>query len=63
MALPIDISFSAAPLSDREGNISGLVGVVADITQRKRLDEVRLALEREKRTQCPKNSFFLNGIS
>ncbi|MGC1395681.1 MAG: GAF domain-containing protein, partial [Coleofasciculaceae cyanobacterium] len=45
---PIDISFSAAPLSDRDGNISGLVGVVADITQRKRLDEVRLALEREK---------------
>jgi PAS domain S-box-containing protein len=55
---PIDISFSAAPLSDREGNISGLVAVVADITQRKRLDEVRLALEREKELSALKIRFF-----
>ena len=57
-ATPIDISFSAAPLSDREGNISGLVGVVADITERKRLDEVRLALEREKELSALKIRFF-----
>ncbi len=55
---PIDLSFSAAPLSDREGNISGLVGVVADITQRKRLGEVRLALEREKELSALKIRFF-----
>lgn len=55
---PIDISFSAAPLRDRDGNISGLVGVVADITQRKRLDEVRLALEREKELSALKIRFF-----
>lgn len=55
---PMDISFSAAPLSDREGNISGLVGVVADITQSKRLDEVRLALEREKELSTLKIRFF-----
>lgn len=40
---PIDISFSAAPLRDREGNINGLVAVVADITEQKRQEEqVRL---------------------
>lgn len=55
---PIDISFSAAPLSDRDANISGLVGVVADITQRKRLGEVRLALEREKELSALKIRFF-----
>lgn len=55
---PLDISFSAAPLSDCEGNISGIVAVVADITQRKRLDEVRLALEREKELSVLKIRFF-----
>ena len=40
---PIDISFSAAPLRDSEGNINGLVAVVADITEQKRQEEqVRL---------------------
>ena len=40
---PIDISFSAAPLRDSKGNISGLVAVVADITEQKRQEEqVRL---------------------
>ncbi len=40
---PIDISFSAAPLRDREGNINGLVAVVADITEQKHQEEqVRL---------------------
>ncbi len=39
----IDIVFSAAPLTDREGNISGLVAVVADITEQKRqAEQVRL---------------------
>lgn len=36
---PIDISFSAAPLKDSEGNINGLVAVVADITEQKRQEE------------------------
>lgn len=40
---PIDIVFSAAPLTDREGKISGLVAVVADITEQKRqAEQVRL---------------------
>lgn len=55
---PLDISFSAAPLSDRDGNINGIVAVIADITQRKRLDEVRLALEREKELSALKIRFF-----
>lgn len=39
----IDISLSAAPLRDSEGNINGLVAVVADITEQKRQEEqVRL---------------------
>ncbi|NER52390.1 MAG: PAS domain S-box protein [Symploca sp. SIO1A3] len=40
---PIDIIFSAAPLNDNEDKISGLVAVVADITEQKRTSEqVRL---------------------
>ena len=40
---PIDISFSAAPLRDSEGKITGIVAVVADITEQKRQEEqVRL---------------------
>lgn len=39
----IDIVFSAAPLRDRDGEISGLVAVVADITEQKRqAEQVRL---------------------
>jgi PAS domain S-box-containing protein len=39
----IDIVFSAAPLSDQKGEISGLVAVVADITEQKRqAEQVRL---------------------
>ncbi|MFB2877974.1 PAS domain S-box protein [Floridanema aerugineum] len=36
---PIDISFSAASLKDSEGNVNGLVAVVADITEQKRQEE------------------------
>lgn len=40
---PIDIVFSAAPLTDSEDKISGLVAVVADITEQKRqAEQVRL---------------------
>ncbi|MBD2579370.1 PAS domain S-box protein [Oscillatoria sp. FACHB-1406] len=39
----IDIVFSAAPLTDSEDNINGLVAVVADITEQKRqAEQVRL---------------------
>lgn len=55
---PIDIIFSAAPLYDSENNITGLVAVIADITERKRLDEIRLALEREKELSALKTRFF-----
>jgi PAS domain S-box-containing protein len=55
---PINIIFSAAPLSDTENNINGLVAVIADITERKRLDEIRLALEREKELSALKTRFF-----
>jgi PAS domain S-box-containing protein len=40
---PIEIVFSAAPLTNREGEINGLVAVVADITEQKRqAEQVRL---------------------
>ena len=40
---PIDIVFSAAPLIDSEDKISGIVAVVADITEQKRqAEQVRL---------------------
>ena len=39
----IDIIFSAAPLTDSSGNISGIVAVIADITEQKRqAEQVRL---------------------
>jgi PAS domain S-box-containing protein len=54
----IDIIFSAAPLYDGENNINGLVAVIADITERKRLEEVKLALEQEKELSTLKINFF-----
>ncbi|MCI0527163.1 MAG: PAS domain S-box protein, partial [Nitrospira sp.] len=33
---PIDISFSAAPLKDGKGYITGVVGIIADVSERKR---------------------------
>src|SRR3990172_5110328 len=35
----LDISLSTAPLRDLDGNISGIVGMMADITERKRTEE------------------------
>ncbi|WP_216351233.1 PAS domain S-box protein [Leptolyngbya sp. 'hensonii'] len=41
--IPIDISFSAAPLPDSDGQIRGIVAVIADITEQKRqAEQVRL---------------------
>ncbi len=56
--LLIDIVFSVAPLQDLESKINGMVAVVADITERKRLKEVHLALEREKEISTLKSRFF-----
>jgi PAS domain S-box-containing protein len=40
---PIDIVFSAAPLPSRDGQISGIVAVIADITiQKQQAEQVRL---------------------
>lgn len=40
---PIDIIFSAAPLPSRDGQISGIVAVIADITvQKQQAEQVRL---------------------
>jgi PAS domain S-box-containing protein len=40
---PIDIIFSAAPLLDTDGQISGIVAVIADITEQKQqAEQVRL---------------------
>ncbi|MDP2675513.1 MAG: PAS domain S-box protein [Dehalococcoidia bacterium] len=35
----LDISLSTAPLRDMDGNVSGIVGMMADITERKRAEE------------------------
>jgi diguanylate cyclase (GGDEF)-like protein/PAS domain S-box-containing protein len=36
---PIDISFSAAPLRDGKGHITGVVGIIADVSERKRVQK------------------------
>ncbi|MCR4309913.1 MAG: PAS domain S-box protein [Deltaproteobacteria bacterium] len=41
---PIDISIWTSPLSDQKGNAAGMVGVIADITERKRSEEARTRL-------------------
>ncbi|MEP9412443.1 MAG: EAL domain-containing protein [Candidatus Brocadia sp.] len=41
---PIDISLSTAPLEDGQGNVSGIMGVVADITLRKRTEAIDVLL-------------------
>jgi PAS domain S-box-containing protein len=61
----IDIVFSVAPLPDNGGQVSGIVAVITDVTEEKqqaeqlrRLDEIRLALEREKELSALKTRFF-----
>jgi len=36
---PIDISLSTAPLRDAQGNVTGILALIADITERKRAEE------------------------
>lgn len=46
----IDLSVSAAPIYDAAGNISGVMSVVADITERKRTEEALRKSEENYRT-------------
>lgn len=41
---PVDISISTAPLHDAGGRVTGMVGIIADVTERKRAEE-RLRLQ------------------
>ena len=41
---PIDISFSAAPVRNAQGNIKAVIGVVDDVTERKRTQAVEALL-------------------
>jgi PAS domain S-box-containing protein len=43
---PMDLILSAAPLRDAKGNISGVVGMLMDITERKRLEAQLLRSQR-----------------
>ena len=40
--LTVDVSVSFAPLRDPRGNISGTMGIIADITERKAAEQLRL---------------------
>ncbi|MBI2472141.1 MAG: diguanylate cyclase [Planctomycetes bacterium] len=51
---PIDISFSAAPVRNAQGNIKAVMGVVADVTERKRTQAVEALL-------CEIDRFVLLG--
>jgi putative nucleotidyltransferase with HDIG domain len=47
---PIDISVSTAPLRDESGVIVGLMAVVADVSERKRMEEaLRTSLKKSRR--------------
>jgi PAS domain S-box-containing protein len=44
---PIEVSISTAPLHDAQGNITGVMGVIADITERKRMVEALIRRTRQ----------------
>jgi PAS domain S-box-containing protein len=41
---PIDLSLSGTPLQDSDGRVSGIMGVMTDITERKRVETERQAM-------------------
>lgn len=50
--------FSVVPVANKTGQYTHWISVQRDITERKRLDEVRLALEQEKELSALKTRFF-----
>lgn len=50
--------FSIVPVADQTGNYTHWIAVQRDITGRKRLDEIRMALERERELSVLKTRFF-----
>jgi PAS domain S-box-containing protein len=50
--------FSIVPVADRTGWYTHWIAIQRDTTERKRLDEIRLALEREKELSILKTRFF-----
>ncbi len=57
---PIEIDASLAPLRDAAGNVSGIIAVVADVTERKQLEQ-RRAME-HKVTRLLAESGSLEGV-
>ena len=54
--LPIDVSLSVAALRDAEGQVSGVMAVITDITERKRADD-------ERRKQLAAIEASMDGIA
>ncbi|WP_392531804.1 PAS domain S-box protein [Nostoc sp. C117] len=50
--------FSIVPIADQTGCYTHWISVQRDITERKRLDEIRMALERERELSLLKTRFF-----
>ncbi len=50
--------FSIVPVADQTGSYTHWIAVQRDITGRKRLDEIRMALERERELSVLKTRFF-----
>lgn len=57
----INVSFSAAPLRDAQGKITGIIAVVADITERKRTEEEVRKVNRALRVLGASNQILVRA--
>lgn len=54
----VDVSISAAPLRGSDGRIDGIIGFLADITERKQVEAVRQEREEAERANRAKSEFL-----
>lgn len=60
---PIDLSLSTSPLRDAKGSISGIMAVIIDVTEQKRVQEELKKAREAAETACRAKSEFLANVS